>query len=69
MSEKVGLRALEPPRGALAPSETIGPYTNELVSELYPRHEREGGAACTGAPAWCPRPLGDHRPVHQRTGK
>ncbi|XP_045538301.1 ATP-dependent zinc metalloprotease YME1L isoform X2 [Papilio machaon] len=31
MSEKVGLRALEPPRGALAPSETIGPYTNELV--------------------------------------
>ncbi|XP_013175647.1 PREDICTED: ATP-dependent zinc metalloprotease YME1 homolog, partial [Papilio xuthus] len=31
MSEKVGLRALEPPRGALAPAETIGPYTNELV--------------------------------------
>ncbi|KPJ10615.1 hypothetical protein RR48_04560 [Papilio machaon] len=31
MSEKVGLRALEPPRGALAPSETIGPYTNELT--------------------------------------
>ncbi|XP_041986742.1 ATP-dependent zinc metalloprotease YME1L isoform X2 [Aricia agestis] len=30
MSEKVGLRTLEPPRG-LTPSDQLGPYTNELV--------------------------------------
>ncbi|XP_063835628.1 ATP-dependent zinc metalloprotease YME1L [Ostrinia nubilalis] len=31
MSDKVGLRSMEPPRGALAPAEALGPYTNELV--------------------------------------
>ncbi|XP_068621741.1 ATP-dependent zinc metalloprotease YME1L isoform X2 [Battus philenor] len=31
MSEKVGLRTMETPRGALAPADPIGPYTNELV--------------------------------------
>ncbi|CAH2056616.1 unnamed protein product, partial [Iphiclides podalirius] len=31
MSEKVGLRSMEAPRGALAPAEPLGPYTNELV--------------------------------------
>ncbi|RVE41618.1 hypothetical protein evm_013733 [Chilo suppressalis] len=31
MSDKVGLRSMEPPRTALGPGDQLGPYTNELV--------------------------------------
>ncbi|CAH0761468.1 unnamed protein product [Diatraea saccharalis] len=31
MSEKVGLRSMEPPRASLTPGDQLGPYTNELV--------------------------------------
>ncbi|GBP81055.1 ATP-dependent zinc metalloprotease YME1 homolog [Eumeta japonica] len=50
MSEKVGLRTLETPRGALAPSEQLGPGTNELVILDAPfevRWEKEAMVVCS----------------------